>query len=115
AAGRDDPRSETALEVYDPQKDTWALLAPVPTGRSGVGVAAVGGCLFVFGGGGSRIFPQVEVYYPATDSWQRLQDMPTPRHGIFASVIGNAIYLPGGATRPGFAATNANEVFVVGR
>ncbi len=113
AAGRDGPGSETALEVYDPQLDTWTPLAPMPTGRSGVGVVAVGECLYVFGGEGNRIFPEVEVYHPATDTWQRLQDMPTPRHGIFASVIGNAVYLAGGATQPGFAATDANEVFVV--
>jgi N-acetylneuraminic acid mutarotase len=114
AAGRDGPGSETALEVYDPQQDSWSQLSSMPTGRSGVGVAAVGECLYVFGGQGSRIFPEVEAYHPATDTWQRLDDMPIPRHGIFASVVGNAVYLAGGATQPGFAATNANEVFVVG-
>jgi hypothetical protein len=75
----------------------------------------VGECLYVFGGEGSRIFPEVEVYHPATDTWQRLQDMPTPRHGMFASVVGQAVYLAGGATQPGFAATDTNEVFVVGQ
>jgi hypothetical protein len=40
--------------------------------------------------------------------------MPSPRHGIFAAVIANAIYLIGGGTQQGFAASNSNQVFVVG-
>jgi len=85
----------------------------MPTGRSGVGVAAVNGELYVFGGEQPRQFNEVEVYNPLTNTWQQLPPMPVPRHGLFASVIGNAIYLPGGATQQGLAASNANDVFRV--
>jgi len=36
--------------VYDPQTNTWARQAPLPAPRGGIGVAAVNGELYVFGG-----------------------------------------------------------------
>jgi uncharacterized protein (TIGR03437 family) len=111
--GRGNPAAATALEVYDPQTNAWALLAPLPTGRSGIGAGVVNGELYVFGGEQPRLFSEVEVYQPLTNQWQQLPPMPTPRHGLFASVIGNRIYLPAGATQQGLGATNVNEVFVV--
>jgi hypothetical protein len=109
-----------ANEVYDPQTNTWAPQAPLPTPRAGIGVAAVNGELFVFGGetfdpngGGGEVHGEVEVFSPATNTWRSLSPMPTPRHGIWASVIGNQIFLPGGGIVSGFGATNVNEVFIV--
>jgi hypothetical protein len=56
----------------------------------------------------------VEVYNPVSNSWRREPDMPSPRHGIWASVIGNKVYIAGGGYRAGFAATNTNQIFIVG-
>jgi N-acetylneuraminic acid mutarotase len=109
-----------ANEVYDPQTDRWAPQAPLPTPRAGIGVAAVNGELFVFGGetfdpngGDGEVHGEVEVFNPVTNTWRSLSPMPTPRHGIWASVIGNQIFLPGGGIVAGFGATNVNEVFIV--
>jgi N-acetylneuraminic acid mutarotase len=113
AGGRPGATAATALESYDPQTNTWTTLPSMPTGRSGIAAAAVNGRLYVFGGEGGRIYGDVEVFDPGANAWSRLAPMPAPRHGIFGAVIGTSIYLPGGATRPGFAATNANEVFAV--
>lgn len=113
AGGRGSIAASTALEVYDPQANSWTRLAPMPTGRSGIGAGVVNGELYVFGGEGERVFEEVEVYNPMENRWRQLSPMRTPRHGLFASVIANRIYLPGGATRPGYGATNSNEVFVV--
>jgi uncharacterized protein (TIGR03437 family) len=85
----------------------------MPTGRSGIGVAAVNGELYTFGGEQPRQFNEVEAYNPLTNAWSQLPPMPVPRHGLFASVIGSSIYLPGGAIQQGLAATNTNDVFRV--
>src|SRR5262249_27634562 len=84
-----------------------------PTGRSGIGAAAVNGELYVFGGEIPRQFNEVEVYNPLTNTWQQLSPMPIPRHGLFAAVLENKIYLPAGGTSPGLAATNRHDVFTV--
>lgn len=113
--GRGSTEAPTALEVYDPQANTWSTLPNMPTGRSGSAAGVVNGELYVFGGEiPNRVRGEVEAYNPNSNSWRSLPDMPTPRHGIWGSVIDNKIYLPGGATDPAFAATNINEVFVVG-
>jgi N-acetylneuraminic acid mutarotase len=108
------------LEVYDPVKNEWATLAPMPTGRSGIAGAVVKGCLYVFGGEGNQlhprgVYPQNEVYDPRTNTWETMPAMPTPRHGIGAGVLGNKIYIPGGATDQalGVAVPAVLEVFTV--
>ncbi len=113
AGGRPGSTAASALESYDPQTNTWATLPSMPTGRSGVAAAAVDGRLYVFGGEGARIYGDVEMFDPVANAWSKLAPMPTPRHGIFGCAIGKSVYLAGGATIPGFAATNAHEVFTV--
>jgi N-acetylneuraminic acid mutarotase len=67
--GRDSPAAATVLEVYDPQTDVWTELAPLQTGRSGIGAGVVNGELYVFGGEIPRLFGEVEAYDPVTNSW----------------------------------------------
>lgn len=38
-------------EAYDPVTDRWTAMAPIPTARHGLGAAAVGGKIYVIGGG----------------------------------------------------------------
>jgi len=51
--------------------------------RGGIGVAAVNGELYVFGGetlfpnGGGEVHGEVEVFSPATNTWRSLSPMPT--------------------------------------
>lgn len=59
----------------------WVTKAPMPTPRTEVAVAPLGGKVYVVGGfGGSG--DVVEVYDPAADRWERRQPMPTARSGI---------------------------------
>jgi N-acetylneuraminic acid mutarotase len=113
AGGRSGILAASALEVYDPQTNTWTILSSMPTGRSGIAAGVLNNKLYVFGGEDPRLFSEVEVYDPATDTWQQVAPMRTPRHGIFAAVIGNVIYIPGGGIQQGFGVTDFNEAYVV--
>jgi len=60
----------------------WTSLAPVPSPRSEVAVAELGGLIYVIGGfdGSGTTTATVEVYDPATDSWIQVAPLPAPRH-----------------------------------
>jgi len=88
------------------------------TGRSGIAGAALGGCLYVFGGEGNRlhaqgVFPQVERYDPATDRWTAIVPMSLPRHGIGAATLGQRIHIPAGGPVQGFGVTDLNDALEV--
>ncbi|MGH2374941.1 MAG: Kelch repeat-containing protein [bacterium] len=101
--------------VYDPATDRWGLRARLPTARSGVGAAVLGGRIFVFGGEETgRVFAENEMYDPSTDSWTAMAPMPTPRHGTGAVTIGETIYIPGGGlTIGGSAPASLHEAFTL--
>lgn len=102
-------RSEitAALEMYDPETNTWTPKRPMSEPRSGLNGIAVDGCFHTFGGehpsaGPSGVFPHHEVYNPKTDRWTRLPDMPIPVHGVTGLAYVNGwIHLPGGGTKMG--------------
>jgi N-acetylneuraminic acid mutarotase len=94
-----------ALEVYDPLKDSWQVLTPMPEATGGSAAAASDGKLYVFGGEQwapkHKVFSNTWVYNPKTDNWTRGPDMPTARHGLAAATVGGAIYTIGGCTKVG--------------
>jgi N-acetylneuraminic acid mutarotase len=54
-------------ELYDPSTDRWTIAPALPVGRHGLAAAAVGGKLYVIGGGPKAGFAQtdmVDVYTP---------------------------------------------------
>jgi N-acetylneuraminic acid mutarotase len=111
--------------VYDPASDTWRLRAPIPTPRSGHGMAVLRGRFWCMGGEErlydaqnrpiDRVIGTVESYDPATDSWQHHAPMPTPRHGLGAALIGDTIYVAGGGPIVGGGIQTAvHEAFTPG-
>ena len=44
-------RIVSAVEMYDPALDRWTAKAPMPTPRHGIGAVALGGRVYVPGGG----------------------------------------------------------------
>lgn len=92
--------SIAALDVYDPQTDTWSQRAPLPTPREHVASCVVGGRFVVIGGWNQKREVQavVEAYDPATDQWTRLPDLPTARGGLGAVNVGERCYAIGGET-----------------
>jgi len=105
-------RNVDATEEYSPETDAWTPKAPLPTARSGIAAAVLGGRIYVFGGEGSEgTFDENEAYDPETDSWETLEPMPTARHGLGAAVVGDTIYVIGGGETPGLSVSGANEAY----
>ena len=77
--------------AYDPLRDAWTTLAPIPTARSEPGAAlGSGGQIYVVGGNPtldrkhSSTMNIVEVYDTATDRSTRRKPMLTPRTALCA-------------------------------
>jgi hypothetical protein len=104
-------RSVGDNEEYDAAGNRWRTRASIPTVRSGIVAATLGGKIFVFGGEyGRRTHANVESYDPAKNKWQGWAPMPTARHGLGAAVIGNSIYVISGGPQPGASFSSVNEV-----
>jgi N-acetylneuraminic acid mutarotase len=88
-----------ATEVYDPAADRWRRLAPMPTARDHLGVAATGGKVHAIGGrlgSFARNLGTHEIYDPAADRWSSAPPLPTPRSGVAAAVAGGRVLVIGG-------------------
>ncbi|RZK23315.1 MAG: hypothetical protein EOO63_17760, partial [Hymenobacter sp.] len=68
---------------YTPATDSWATLAPMPTGQwEASAVRATDGRIYVFGGTSASTANQI--YNPTTNTWTAGAAMPTGRHGTAA-------------------------------
>ena len=106
------------VEIYDPKTRRWTKGAPLPAVRGGITGAALGGCMFVFGGEGERthvlgLTPDTYGYDPRANRWTKLPDLPIAVHGLKGSaVVGDRIFLPGGGlTLGGDSPTNALQIY----
>ena len=100
-------------EAYDPATDRWEQRAPMPTARSGIAAAVLGGRMFVFGGEApAGTFNQAEAYDAGSNGWSTYARMPTARHGLGAGAVAGRIYVISGGPTPGASASAANEVFL---
>jgi N-acetylneuraminic acid mutarotase len=89
------------------EENSWTTKQPMPTARSGLGVAVASGKIYAIGGdGGSNV---TEEYNPVTNMWTAKKPMPTGRGRFGIAVYQNKIYVIGGKTANGFTA--ANEVY----
>jgi N-acetylneuraminic acid mutarotase len=102
---RRDGRDSDQLDVYDPVANTWSTLAPMPTARSGMAAAVLGGKLYVIGHG--NVEPgepqnQVEAYDPVRDRWITKASLPGVGRGDLAAgritVDGRGVILAVGGT-----------------
>ena len=98
--GYDRKANSAAVEVYDPQRNTWTSRAPLPTPRDHLAAATVSGKVYAIGGrlNGDyrRNLSVTEVYDPLTDRWTLAADLPTARSGITAAEVGGRVYVFGG-------------------
>jgi hypothetical protein len=87
----------------------------IPTPRGGLGVAAVGACVYAVGGertagGSGTVTGATESYDTVTGEWRTLPPLAVPRHGIQAGTVAQTIYVAGGGTESfDYAPTDAHE------
>ena len=75
----------------------WVIKAQMPTARSRLAVAAVGGLVYAIAGDTTDgVTGIVEVYDPAEDTWTRKTAKPRAVRNIAAAVLGGRIFVPGG-------------------
>ncbi len=93
------------LWSYNPETDTWAVLANMSTARAGLGVAVVGEALYAIGGRTSTGGPctggplsVVERYDIASNTWTTVAPLPSARSDLAATAVGGKIYVFGGCT-----------------
>jgi len=84
----------SAVEVYDPETDTWTKKTDMPTARCGMGTVVVAGKIYTIGGlaANGKIMNVVEVYDPGTDTWTQKADMPTARWNLGAVEANGKVY-----------------------
>ncbi|NWR19069.1 NS1BP protein, partial [Emberiza fucata] len=86
-----------SVERYNPENNTWTLMAPMNVARRGAGAAVRDGKLFVAGGfDGTHAVSCVEMYDPARNEWKMMGSMTTPRSNAGITTVANTIYAVGG-------------------
>ncbi len=101
-------------EVYNPATNTWETRKPIPTKRSQLVPAVVGGKIYLIGGlndtdtGTASDFN--EVYDPATDTWTTRKPMPTAVFSYASAVVEDKIYFISG-TIPGKGNANLTQIY----
>ncbi|HEV8585664.1 MAG TPA: galactose oxidase [Methylomirabilota bacterium] len=91
---------QSAAPVDQTAPGAWTTLAPLPTPRQEVAVAAFRGHVWVMGGFGDTAEPTaiVESYDPATNAWTARPPLPVPLHHPAAAVVGDRLFVLGGYT-----------------
>ena len=87
----------SSVEQFNPTKNTWKVLAPMPACRRGVGVGILNGLLYAVGGSdGVQALRLAECYDPLSNSWRRIADMNEKRSSVATAVLGGCLYAVGG-------------------
>ena len=92
-----------SFEVFDPAVGVWVETAPMPRALNHLGIAAVGGLVYVAGGSaGSTPTSGLFAYDPAADAWTARADLPVRRsaHALVAAQ-GRLVVVGGVGDRPG--------------
>ena len=97
---------------YDPKKDEWTPMEPMPIRRSGFAADSLDEKIFVFGGqmadGSSR---DIERYDPITNEWSIEPNMQADRSGLAVAAYKDRIFVFGGQ-HEGLQALGINEILI---
>jgi hypothetical protein len=87
-----------AAHVYDPARDAWSDLSPMPRGRErGSGATAVVGReIYVIGGASGSSLALVDIYDTESDAWRTGPALPAPREHLCAGAVGATVVVAGG-------------------
>jgi len=84
---------------YNPETNTWTTLTNMPASLSGMGVAAIGDIVYIFGGRNNpNSYSNCYSYNTITDTWSNLSNFPTVEYEIAMCAYGGIVYAFGGAT-----------------
>ena len=102
----------TDLFTKEPSPERWDSLAPMPTPRTEVAVAAIGERIYVIGGFDktNRATAIVEVYDTITDTWDSAAPLPIPLHHVGAASLSGEVYVVGGYVE-GWDATDSVFIY----
>lgn len=92
-------RSVTDLTAYDPAKDSWETLAPIPTDLDHLAGGPINGLFVLAGGRHGGISSHIKktfTYDPNSNKWEEKAEMPTSRGGTAAAVYKGRLYVFGG-------------------
>jgi N-acetylneuraminic acid mutarotase len=73
----------------------WQIRAPLPSSRTEVAAAEIGGKIYVIGGYGKN-GNLVEAYDPQKDRWHRRASLPRALHHTGAAAVNGKLYVIGG-------------------
>lgn len=121
---RPDPGLD-AVQVYDPDSNTWVYSSPMPFGRGGTGFAPFAhGRFYVIGGetcegctsdpftaADEDVYTNVGLFDPATGTWSSTIDIPVGVHGIFPVFVEttNSIHVIGGGVVAGHSSSRLHQ------
>jgi N-acetylneuraminic acid mutarotase len=102
------------VDVYNPVKDTWTTLAPMPQPRYVHMAGKVGNYVYVFGGADSTgVKGENQVYNITKNTWTMCTPMIAGQEvgetGVYSH--GGKVYVVGGAQPAWGASTNFTQVF----
>ena len=109
--GKPWPARLARAAAYNPAKNTWRRIAPIPDARGGASAVWDGRDVLVVGGspGGTTLLRSALAYNPATNQWRRLAPMPSGRFGTAAVWTGTRLLLwDGGGSPDGSAVARRN-------
>ena len=100
----DHPCTQSFVQEYDTQTDTWKLLAvklPIARHFSGQHAFAAGDKIFVLGGSTDKmttVYDEVDVFDTKTQTFAQATPLPTGRKSSVGAIVNGHLYLIGGGT-----------------
>lgn len=86
-----------AMEMYDPNFDTWQVLPPRPVAARNASAAALDGKFYVAGGcNGDLPLASVHVFDPDSQGWDEVASLPAPACALTLVAAGERLYAFGG-------------------
>jgi serine/threonine-protein kinase PknK len=102
-----------AFERYDPEKDSWTELDPMPKLAGAVGAAFLDGRVIAVGGEGTNsVLDAAQAYDVRQKAWSQLSPLPEPRHGSSVVALRGSLYSIGGAAAAGHV-ESTQQVYVL--
>ncbi len=98
--GGEDPTVRAYLDIYDIAGGSWTAGADMPAARTGTRAVAIGGKIYVAGGGSTTTTGSntLYIYDPLLNSWSPGAALPAARMLYAGVTVGGKYYVIGGGT-----------------